>query len=183
MVIESLQMSIPKKPPKAKLFASIIFNPNVEMEKVLKLIADALGKISYKSYILNFTQSDYYEKEMGRDLKRVFLEFDELIERDAVWQTKHRTNLIEEKFSVDGKRKVNIDPGLVNSENVILITGKNYSHRIYLRDGIFAEITLIYEHDRYRTLPWTYPDYASDEIQEILKKIRENCKNLLKKGC
>lgn len=67
---------------------------------------------------------------------------------------------------------MNLDPGLVTPENFILATGKNFSHRIYLRDGVFADLTLVYRKGEYRALPWTYPDYASREIRDLLKGVR-----------
>jgi len=80
----------------------------------------------------------------------------------------------------EGNRVINIDPGLITLENVVLVTGKNYSHRIYLRDGIFAEITLIFKNGKYRPLEWTFPDYGSDDIIEIFIKMREKYKDSLK---
>jgi hypothetical protein len=68
---------------------------------------------------------------------------------------------------------VNLDPGLLTEENFILATGKNYSHRVYLRDGVFADLTLVYRKGEYLPLPWTYPDYASPAIREFLAQVRE----------
>jgi len=91
------------------------------------------------------------------------------------------TNNIEELFASNNKRQVNIDPGYISLENFILFTTKNYTHRIYLEQGIFADLTLIYEKRQFNTLPWTYPDYASLEIREFLKAVRENYRIEIKK--
>jgi hypothetical protein len=68
---------------------------------------------------------------------------------------------------------VNIDPGYLAKAHLILATGKGYSHRPYLRDGIYADLTLMYQDKSFRTLPWTYPDYAGDQMQGMLLRIRE----------
>jgi len=79
---------------------------------------------------------------------------------------------IERDLSVGGRRTVNLDPGMVTPENFILATGKNFTHRVYLRDGVFADLTLVFRKGEYRTLPWTYPDYATEEIRLLLEEVR-----------
>ena len=68
---------------------------------------------------------------------------------------------------------MNIDPGYIAKAHLILATGKGYSHRPYLRDGIYADLTLIYRNKAFQPLPWTYPDYASGEMIGMLTRIRE----------
>jgi Domain of unknown function (DUF4416) len=77
-------------------------------------------------------------------------------------------------------RTVNLDPGLLTEENVLLATGKNYSHRVYLRDGVFADLALVYRKGEYRPLPWTYPDLASDGIRAFLAEVREELREARK---
>ena len=64
-------------------------------------------------------------------------------------------------------REAHLDGG-----KLVLATTKNYSHRIYLGDGIYAEVTLIYRNKGYVALPWTYPDYATEDYQQILRQVR-----------
>ena len=80
---------------------------------------------------------------------------------------------MERRFSESGRRKVNIDPGLLNLSRFVLATSKDGSHRIPLADGVFAEVTLMYEKGGYRPLEWTYPDYRSGEYLRILGDIRK----------
>jgi hypothetical protein len=83
------------------------------------------------------------------------------------------TNRVEKQFlDPQGGRRINIDPGLLSMENLVLATGKNFTHRIYLQKGIFAEVTLLFQKGKFVTLPWTYPDYASEETTAILSHIR-----------
>jgi hypothetical protein len=81
-------------------------------------------------------------------------------------------NEIEDKFTARQRRSVNIDPGYLSQAHLILATGKGYSHRPYLRDGIYADLTLIYQNRQFCSLPWTYPDYADEKQLEIFGKIR-----------
>ncbi len=76
-------------------------------------------------------------------------------------------------FSRADKRRVNIDPGYVSQAHLILATGKGYAHRPYLRDGIYADLTLMYRDRKFHSLPWTYPDYAGEEMIGMLDRIRE----------
>ncbi len=68
---------------------------------------------------------------------------------------------------------VNIDIGAVYKEQVLLSTSKPYSHRIYLRDGVHAELTYTYENKSYHFLPWTYPDYQHEEKLEFFNSLRK----------
>ena len=83
-------------------------------------------------------------------------------------------------YSEEGKRKINIDPGYVSLERLILVTGKNYTHRIYLSKGIFADLTLIFNKGSFRPLEWTFKDYASPEIISMLNDVRERYKKQLR---
>ena len=137
-----------------------------EMEKIF-------GRLEFISELMKFDQTDYYESEMGEGLVRRFAAFFDLINPDRLSEIKLTTNMIEKKLSKNGKRTVNIDPGLLSAERVVLATGKNYSHRIYLGGGIYADLTLVYKGGEFLPLEWTYPDYASDEIREMFMILRK----------
>jgi Domain of unknown function (DUF4416) len=85
---------------------------------------------------------------------------------------KRATNGIEDAFREDGDRKLNLDPGLLNLSRFVLATTKDHAHRIPLRDGIYAEVTLVFAHGEFRPLPWTYPDFRSEPVRAALKEIR-----------
>jgi hypothetical protein len=93
------------------------------------------------------------------------------------------TNGFEKQYSAEGKRRINIDPGYVCLEHMILGTTKAYSHRPYLRDGIYADLTLIYRKSTFEPLEWTYPDYRQKEVLTLFNSIRGNyLKSLRAKG-
>ena len=99
--------------------------------------------------------------------------FRQLIEQEQFPSIKHYTNTLELKWARDGKRRINIDPGYLLPARFVLATGKNFAHRIYIVDSIYADLTLIYANGRFQTLPWTYPDYADKGLQTVLEQIRD----------
>jgi hypothetical protein len=88
-------------------------------------------------------------------------------------EVKLRTNTLERELSSCGKRAVNIDPGYITLSKAVLATTKNYSHRIYLREGIYAEITLAWEKGTFTPRPWTYPDYRTDTAVSFFNRARK----------
>lgn len=173
-------MSIPQEPTPARLVVSIIFAEDVgSSETFIESICAALerefGQVNFMSPVSPFTQTNYYEKEMGAGLMRVFASFKKLQSRKQLAEIKLQTNALEASFSrINGSRRCNIDPGLLTVENFILATGKNFTHRIYLKKGIFAEVTLLFQGGKFQTLPWTYWDYAAGKVIEMLNQMRKD---------
>ena len=173
-------MSKLKKPKPVKLIMSIIFKEKEILNAVMQELSSIFGQMDFASEILPFNFTDYYCKEMGKPLKRQFISFLKLISPETLPEIKHETNKVELKYSKEEKRQANIDPGYITAERLVLATGKNFTHRIYLRDGVYADLTLIYQNKDFRPLSWTYPDYASPGIREIFKQIREKYLSQLK---
>jgi hypothetical protein len=117
---------------------------------------------------------------MGKNLMRTFILFGVPIDRESLPDIKVITNEIEQSFTSDGKRTVNIDPGYVALEHVILATTKGYAHRVHLKNGIYADLTLMYRNGTYRPLEWTYPDYAEADTISLFLRWREHYKKVLK---
>ncbi|MFO7885346.1 MAG: DUF4416 family protein [Desulfobacteraceae bacterium] len=166
-------MSIPRQPDAAKLVVSLFMN-NKEMVKDLLLrLEDHFGPLDIVSPWFDFDFTDYYHKEMGSPLFRRVAVFKPLIAQTSLAEIKEKTNRIEALTAEQGKRAVNIDPGYLLASRFILATGKDFSHRVYLDRGIYADLTLVYKKGEYRPLEWTYPDYAASEMTDFLKKVRE----------
>lgn len=166
-------MGIPREPKPAKYTASIIGISDDLIHNVLEILIERLGEIDLKSDLMPFDWTRYYEREMGPNLMRRFVSFRELKRRDELINVKLWTNHVELAFSSSGKRMVNIDPGYVTQHHLILATTKEAPHRPYLGKGIFADITLLYRNGRFEPLPWTYPDYASQNIRAFFEKVRK----------
>ena len=167
-------MGTPTPPAPAALVASVLFREEAFLEEALSALGRDLGPGRRHPEILPFDQSDYYHAEMGAPLRRALWMADAPVGRDTLADIKLRTNAIESRLKgPGGGRRVNVDPGILSAENFILATTKNYAHRVYLRDGIFADLTLIYRDGAWHPLPWTYPDYAGPEIRKVLKLWRD----------
>jgi hypothetical protein len=175
-------MGVIKEPEKARALIGLIYRRDFNIENTIPELTDRLGGILSRSSAIPFTQTDYYEKEMGKDLVRQWLLFDRLIAPDGLVDLKIWSNGIEGRHCGEkGGRQVNIDPGMITLNNLILASTKNYAHRIYLGQGIYAETTLIYRHSRFQPLDWTYPDYKTDEALAFFAQAREYLKTILKR--
>ena len=176
-------MSIPKDPDPAKLVVGCIMNDKACIEKLFPLLEEMFGPVDMISRWLGFAFTDYYYKEMGSPLFRKVFAFKNLIAQEELALIKEKTNELETRFMISGKRAVNIDPGYLVSSRFILATGKEYSHRIYIGRKIYADLTLMYsKKEGFKTLDWTYPDYASQSMILFLSKVRDKYLLDLKAG-
>ncbi|MDZ4819425.1 MAG: DUF4416 family protein [Planctomycetota bacterium] len=70
-------------------------------------------------------------------------------------------------------RPLNLDPGYITAAKLVLASTKDHTHRIYLSQGIFAEITLFYRHKRWEHHEWTFPDYRREDYQAFFTSARK----------
>ena len=156
-----------------KLVVSVLSSEADVAEKAIGALKKRFGETDFMSKVLDFNYTDYYEPEMGTGLKRLMFAFERLVPPNELSGIKTFTNGIEDCFlTSDGRRRVNIDPGYLTLEKVVLASCKNFFHRIYLDKGVYAEITLVYKSKDFRPLEWTYPDYKDVPMLEILREIR-----------
>jgi hypothetical protein len=175
-------MGEPKEPKPARLFMSLMAAEETALHQALKDLEQAFGKVDFVSERFPFNQTDYYTEEMGDPLFRHFVTFDGLIPPSSLPEVKRSTNRIEEKCATrEGKRQINIDPGYLCLEHLILATTKGYSHRPYLRDGIYADLALIYRNKSFEPLEWTYPDYRQPEVISLFNELRKTYSEALKR--
>ena len=166
-------MSLPRPPKAVKLVMSFIFKEEKNFTATLLEADQRYGPVDFLSEPLPFNFTDYYEPEMGQGLWRRMASFEPLISPDQLPGVKLWTNGLEAQLLDERRgRKVNIDPGYLAAAKFILATGKDYSHRIYLRDGIYGDLTLIFQKGAFTPLPWTYPDYASQPLIGLLSILR-----------
>ena len=166
-------MSTPRAPRPAKLVVSVLFADKTLLSEVTRLLASDFGDIELQSAWMDFGYTDYYHTEMGSPLYRRMLVFRALIEQQDLSRIKQATNSVELAFSRNGRRQVNIDPGYLLLERFVLATGKNFSHRIYIGNNIYADLTLMFQKGDFQTLPWTYPDYAAPDMRAFLLQARK----------
>lgn len=137
-------------------------------------LESAFGKIDYISKKLPFSiYTNYYDRELGSDLWGVLLSFENLIHPSLLADVKIYTNELEKKYTVEGKRKFNLDPGYVHHSNFVLASTKSWGNRVYLKNGVYAEVTLLYLSGEFKHWEFTYQNYRSEEYKQELKNIRE----------
>jgi hypothetical protein len=173
-------MSEPSRADDVKLIASLFSSNKALIDEVIRELEHRFSLVDWTSPELFFDRTQYYAKEMGWPLHRRFVSFRELIRPEQMVEVKLETNRVENAYLEEGNRKINIDPGYVSLERLILATGKNYTHRIYLSKGIFADLTLIFNKGSFRPLVWTFEDYASPEIISLFNDVRERYKRQLR---
>lgn len=163
------------------LFCGLLYNDRSIRYKALSDIRDAFGEIKNFSNTIEFSKfSRYYDDEIGENVIREWISFEELVILESFFEKKKISIDIENRFRMDGKRKINIDPGVITLNNVQLLTTKNYSHRIYLGEGIYCEVTFIFTKEGIKYLDWTYPDYKSEIARDFFLTERLVLKNLKK---
>lgn len=175
-------MGQPFKPLPVKLVIGLIAVKLSIFEKTKNLLQKKFGKIDFISPVFDFCQTDYYEKEMGKGLKRVFLTFEKLIAPEQLVIIKGFTNKIELRLSSKAHhRSVNIDPGYISLSKLVLATTKSFVHRVYCKNGIFEEITLSFKDKTFMPGPMTYPDYRSFTHIAMFNDIRNKYYEHIKK--
>ena len=159
-------------------------------EPALKWAADQAtnqwGEIYLRSPVYDFTETDFYTESMGTNLKKQFLAFGTLIDPVTLAETKIRSNQWEQSYcdltDHDEARPLNIDPGYISEAKLVLATTKDRDHRIYLQQGIFAEVTLHFRGRKWTSSRWTYPDYQRPDFQEFFTKCRSNLRDRIRSG-
>jgi hypothetical protein len=145
----------------------------------------AWGACALQSLAFSFSETDYYEATMGADLYKQFLAFERLIDPALLAAVKRQTNVWEAEYADEAghtePRPLNLDPGYITLAKLVLASTKDHAHRIYLSDGIYAEITLYYKDKRWWHREWTYPDYRRDDYQKFFSGCREFLKSKLAK--
>lgn len=141
-------------------------------------LQEAYGPLERVSPDFEFHHTDYYTKSMGAGLKKRLLVFEPLRSADILPQAKNFTNGLEQELARSGRyqdeRPLNLDPGLLQLGKFELATTKDQSHRIYLNDGIYAEVTLRFEDKKFECWPWTYADYREPALRQFLEGARES---------
>lgn len=163
-------MGIPQAFEKEKLIIGVIFSDEKIHEEVLKILTEKFGEIEDASEEFSFSDdfSTYYDEELGGKGRRIIYSFKETVDPEEQAEIKEYTNEIENRYS----RKINLDPGFINTGRLLLATTKTVGHRIPLKRGIYTELTLFWARGKWQRLPWTYRDYQSERVQKFVTRVR-----------
>jgi hypothetical protein len=165
-----------RDPQPVKLIIGILAANETALAATVKAISKSFGVIDLASDVWPFTQTDYYKDELGPNALRQFVTLEKLIDPGKLAQIKHDTNSLEQQLADSLKlslpRPVNLDPGFIEPSKLVLASTKNFSHRIYIGNKMFAEVTLMYEKGSWRHFEYTFPDYRQSCYQNFLTKVR-----------
>ncbi|MBI4040380.1 MAG: DUF4416 family protein [Deltaproteobacteria bacterium] len=164
-----------KNPKPVKFFLSFLYPTGFSYDAFLGQASEKWGPHDLFYADLSFHHTTYYEAEMGKNLLRGIVGFKKMMGRETLKEMKQWAMTCEQRFQKsNGSRVINIDPGYVNDAQLVLATRKNFSHRIYLGEGIFADLTLFYKNGAFQSLPWTYPDYAEQPLKGMIDEMRKD---------
>jgi hypothetical protein len=171
-------MARPRPARPVKLIVGMLGGDVDLLRRARQLLKHDFGEIDLESDLWPFDQTDYYEEEMGPGLQRWFLSFARVIRPESLPEIKRHTNELEERIAgqamlPERPRPVNLDPGYVDLNKLVLATTKDRDHRIYLNQGIYAEVTLRYRDGAWQPWPWTYPDYQQPHYLEFFERVRQ----------
>ena len=170
-------MGKPKRPGPARLVCALMGSPSAPWGRVREAMVGKFGPVVLESPSYPFTHTKYYELEMGSGLLKFFWAFSGFFPQEALAEAKGFTNALEEELAEDRegvlRRVVNLDPGYLTEAQLVLATTKGYSHRIYLGDGIYAEVTMVYHGGSFEPMGWTYPDYKMPLVLRFMEEVRQ----------
>ena len=173
-----------KEPRPVKLMIGILAANEDCLKAAIEALTAEFGKADLISDVWPFTQTDYYKSETGENILRQFVSIEKLIDPGKLAEVKHKTNKLEQKLvaelGLDLPRPVNLDPGVIEASKLILATTKNYSHRIYIGEKMYAEVTLVFDKGSWCPLPYTYPDYKQQCYFDFFDKVRTRLLEQLK---
>jgi hypothetical protein len=172
-------MSELKEPQPAKLIMALLYSKGERLQELKNKLEETFGPIDGESPEFEFNHTRYYTEETGGNLWKVILGFNKLINQENLAEIKLATNHLEQDFSQAGKRRANIDPGYLTLDRLVVATGKNTAHRIYLGKGVYGDLTLIFQSGSFQFLPWTYPDYRSERMIVFFNQVRKQLKEWL----
>jgi len=160
-------------PDKVKLITGITYKDEKIFDDAIKKLSEFYGEIDCHLEPYNFNYTDYYKDELGDNLKKTFISFTKLVDIEELPNIKIQTNEIENEFSKNDKRTINIDPGYIDSGKLVLATTKNYSHRIHLAKGIYGDVHLNIYKGKFKPNSWTYPDYRESLVLKYFENVRK----------
>jgi len=160
-----------------KLIVGILACDEAALEVSRQVLLDAYGEADLVSEVWPFDMTEYYESEAGPNMVRQFMAFKNLIDPGRLAAIKHETNRAEqdlaESLDTPYPRPVNFDPGVIEPSKLILASTKNFAHRIYIGEHMYAEVTMTYNKGNWETFPFTFPDYKSGRYNAFLNKVRQ----------
>jgi len=172
-------------PLPVKLFVGMLSPDPALFADCADKLSRQYGPLEYQSQPMPWDKTDYYREEMGDGILRKFLFFAGTIDPGKLPGIKHFTNSLEQAFAVPDRlarrRRINLDPGYLTEAKVVLATTKDYAHRLYIGENMYAEVTLRYDGKERSFTPheFTYPDFRSREYLTLFNRVRQKLREEL----
>ena len=174
-------MAIPKEHYPVQFFVGVLTADEKLWEIAKKSLCEKWGEIEMMSEKTDFDKfTDYYRSEMGENLVRFWVALADLYPPEDLIRLKWDCTEIENSLAQNGNRRINLDPGYISEAKVILASFKDFSHRIYLGDCVYADMQLMWRGKKFVPMEWTFADYKSLVAQDFLKKLRQSYREKLK---
>ena len=168
-------MGAPTLLPPVKLFLSALSADEAILDSVGERLSQLLGPVDRVTAKHPWNFSPAYTRELGSSLQRRYVVLSGLYRPECLPDIKIRTNELEAKLALGalGERRINLDPGYVSGSQVILASTKRYANRVYLRDGIYADLTLYYDGREFQPLSrFTFPEYRTRAARRFFRSLR-----------
>jgi hypothetical protein len=165
-------MAAPELPDPVKLIVAVLWSDAAARDDATEQMQDLWGPVDFTGVDRDFDMTEYYRPEMGDSQVRRLLSFERLVAPDCLSEAKLRTNDIEDALAVDGARRVNLDIGYLDHGKLVLASAKGAAQKVYLTDGIWADLVGRYKEGRYQPFEWTFPDFRDGRYDEELNEIR-----------
>ena len=169
-------MGEPSPPAPVTLVCAILAADEPVLAEALAALGREFGPRAAESPVLPFAFTRYYEKEMGPRLLRKLVAFERPVDPGRLAAIKLRTNALEREVAARAPagvpRPANLDPGTVDAARLVLATTKDHAHRVYLGDGIYGEVTLLWHKGGFAPLDWTYPDFRTEAYRSFFDGVR-----------
>ncbi len=173
-------MSRPRPPEPVLLTFGVLLGARADPGALLGALEAEFGPVALATPLQPFGHTAYYDREMGPGIRRLHLVMEGWRDPGGLAALKLRSNALEAAWARGGRRRVNLDPGVLGLGQLVLATGKPAAHRVYLARGIYAEVEYVFERGSFRPLPWTYPDYRDPAVIGFFNEGRERLRRLRK---
>jgi len=160
-------------PEPVKYFVALLWSDAGMLAAAEARMVTQWGAIDFTGPDRPFDRTNYYEPEMGTGLLRRLLSFEELRSPEELATAKRTCIDMESALAVDSRRRVNLDIGYLDHNKLVLASVKSAGQKIYLRDGIYADLTARFAHGKYEPFAWTFPDFKDGRYDGELHAMRE----------
>ena len=158
------------------LVAGVLAADERSFDLATSLLEARYGPVRLASERVPFTWSRYYAAEMGPELIRGFLAFERPIDPGLLGRVKAETVALETEHAREERRTFNLDPAYLTLSNLVVASTKEASHRVYLGDGIYAQLMLVYRDKTFQPFEWTYPDYRDPSHLAFFEAVRRDAR-------